>query len=95
MKMGRRNYAWHAHRMHQRTLQLQKQLKGARQEMHRWKTMHSDAKWALHELSNGFGNQAIELYRAGELQDRIPYKTRDKIGGIVWGAAAAMKESLQ
>jgi hypothetical protein len=54
--------------------------------------MHSDAKWALHELSNGFGDQAIELFRAGKLQDRIPYKTRDKIGGIVWDAAAAMKE---
>ncbi len=43
----------------------------------------------------GFGNQAIELYRAGELQDHIPYKTRDKIGGMVGGAAAAMKALLR
>ena len=95
MAMGRQKVAWRAHRMHHRILHLQKKLKRTQNDLEHVRTLFSDAKWALHELSNGAANPAIQLYRARELLDRIPYKKRDEIGEIVWGAAAAMKSSQQ
>ena len=79
--------------MHRRILHLQKELQRTKTDLALVSSMFSDAKWAMHELSNETANPAIQLYRAGELLDRIPYKKRDLIGELVWGAAAAMKSS--
>ena len=93
LPLGRQKIAWRVHSMHHRMLHLQKELKRTKKELELTNTQFSDAKWALHELSNGAANAAIQLYRAGELQARIDYKKRDRIGEFVWGAVAAMKSS--
>jgi hypothetical protein len=93
--MGRLKMAWRAHHMHHRILNLQRKLKHTKQELQRTKWDFLDAKWALHELSNGAANPAIQLYRAGELQERIDYPQRDRIGEKIWRAVAAMKSSQQ
>ncbi len=81
--------------MHHRILSLQRKLKHTKQELQRIKWDFLDAKWALHELSNGAANPAIrvQLYRAGELLERIYYPQRDRIGETMWRAVAAMKSS--
>lgn len=111
-KMGRRNYAWLAHRMHARNLELHK-TNGKLQrdwelqqrnfdslykeymlvlkERNDLKIKHHYTMWALQELTNGMGGPAIQLYEACELQLRIPYYKRDRIGDMVAAAANAMK----
>ncbi len=91
--MGRLKMAWRAHHMHHKILSLQRKLKRTKQELQRTKWDFLDAKWALHELSNGAANPAIQLYRAGELLERIDYPQRDRIGETIWRAVAAMKSS--
>jgi hypothetical protein len=71
--MGRLKMAWQAHHMHHKILSLQRKLKHTKEELQRTKWDFLDAKWALHELSNGAANPAIQLYRAGELLERIDY----------------------
>ena len=71
--MGRLKMAWQAHHMHHKILSLQRKLKHTKQELQSTKWDFLDAKWALHQLSNGAANPAIQLYRAGELLERIDY----------------------
>ena len=52
--------------------------------------MHSETLWTLHELSNGAGHAALNLYQAGQLQERISYEARDRIQARIWRAEAAM-----
>jgi hypothetical protein len=68
-------------------------LERTREDLELATSKFRDANWALHELSNGAGLPAVQLYRAGELIDRIPYHKRDRMGLLVWRAAAAMKSS--
>jgi hypothetical protein len=94
--MGRLKMAWRAHHMHHtdhRILSLPRKLKHTKQELQRTKWDFLDAKWALHELPNGAANPAIQLYRAGELLERIDYPQRDRIWETIWRAVAAMKSS--
>ncbi len=53
-----------------------------------------DYLWTLHELSNGAGHAAVNLYRAGQLQARIPYIARDRTQQRIWRAGAAMNSDL-
>lgn len=91
--MGRQRVAWRMHLLRREILRLANVLKRTRVESERWASRYWDANMALHELSNGAGAPATQLYRAGELVDRIPYRTRDHIGELVWRASAAMKAS--
>lgn len=91
--MGRQRVAWRMHLLRREILRLANVLKRTRVESERWASRYWDANMALHELSNGAGAPATQLHRAGELVDRIPYRTRDHIGELVWRASAAMKAS--
>ena len=55
------------------------------------KVKHYYTKLALLELTNGHHNFAIQLYKANELQLRIPYHKRDPIGQMVYKAFKSMK----
>ena len=50
--------------------------------------------WTLHELSNGAGRQAIDLYRAGELQLRISSVRRNRVQRYIWEADGAMRQAI-
>ncbi len=50
----------------------------------------NDAKWSLHEISNGAAHPAIKLYQAEERQRRASYSFRASVGQMVWHAEAAM-----
>ena len=98
--MGRQKVAWRMHQMRREIFRLAGLLKRTREDLERTRedlelatSKYRDANWALHELSNGAGHPAVQLYRAGELIDRIPYRKRDRMGLLVWRAAAAMKSS--
>ena len=98
--MGRQKVAWRMHQMRREIFRLAGLLKRTREDLERTRedlelatSKFRDANWALHELSNGAGLPAVQLYRAGELIDRIPYHKRDRMGLLVWRAAAAMKSS--
>ena len=91
--MGRQKVAWRMHQMRREIFRLAGLLKRTREDLELATSKFRDANWALHELSNGAGHPAVQLYRAGELIDRIPYHKRDRIGLLVWRAAAAMKSS--
>ena len=79
------------HQMRREIFRLANELKRTRVELERWISKNRDTNIALHELSNGAGAPATQLYRAGELIDRIPYHKREHIGELVWRASAAMK----
>lgn len=91
--MGRQKVAWRMHQMRREIFRLAGLLKRTREDLELATSKYRDANWALHELSNGAGHPAVQLYRAGELIDRIPYHKRDRMGLLVWRAAAAMKSS--
>lgn len=76
--------------LHRRNILLEKELSLSKEELRRKEIMYSDAKWTLHELSNGAAHAAIKLYRAGELQERIPYEARNRIQATIWRAEAEM-----
>ena len=63
---------------------------GMQQELRRKDEEYLDTMWTLHELSNGAGHAALNLYRAGQLQERISYEARDRIQARIWRAESAM-----
>ena len=75
---------------HQKQVKLEKELARTQEHLKQKEIERSDVMWTLHELSNGAGQAALSLYRAGQLQERIAYETRDRIQGHIWRAEAAM-----
>ena len=64
---------------HEKNVLLEKELTRTQQELRRKDEDYLDAPWTLHELSNGAGHAAMNVYRAGQFQERISYETRDRI----------------
>ena len=82
--------------LHQKIVQLEKDLALAKREAQRQESKYREALWTLHELSNGAGHAAIKLYRAGQLQMRISYDARNRIQTRIWDAESAMnREAAQ
>ena len=75
---------------HEKNVKLEKELTRTQQELRRKDEEYVDALWTLHELSNGAGQAAMNLHRAGQLQVRISYEARDRIQARIWRAEAAM-----
>jgi hypothetical protein len=65
-------------------------LEESKKEVSRKDTLYQDALFALHELSNGAGHAAIKLYKAGQLQERIHYDSRNRIQAKLWHAEEQM-----
>jgi hypothetical protein len=64
--------------------------RATRAELKLKEQQYTEALWTLHELSNGAGHAAMNLYRAGQLQDRIDYGARNRTQARIWRAEAAM-----
>ena len=62
---------------HEKNVKLEKELTRTQQELRRKDKEYRDTMWTLHELSNGAGHAALNLYRAGQLQERISYEARE------------------
>ena len=77
-------------RKHEKNVQLERELALAKKDLRRQESMYRDALWTLHELSNGAGHAAIKLYRAGQLQERIPYEARNRLQTRIWNAEKGM-----
>ena len=75
---------------HQKIVKLEKELVSTQERLRLKEQECSEASWTLQELTNGAGCAAMNLFRAGQLQERIPYDARDRIQSRVWGAEAAM-----
>ena len=75
---------------HQKNVKLEKELVLTQAELKLKEHQYTEALWTLHELSNGVGQAAMNLYRAGQLQDRIDYEARNRIQACIWRAEAAM-----
>ena len=75
---------------HQKIVKLEKELVRTQERLRLKEQECSDANWKLQELTNGAGRAAINLFRAGQLQERISYDARDRIQRRVWDAEAAM-----
>ena len=69
------------YRQHVENDRLERELALAKANALEQKAMYTEALWTLHELLNGVGIAAIALsrYRAGQLQERIPYDARNRI----------------
>ena len=85
-------YLWMAiyDSQHEKNVKLEKELTRTQQELRRKDKEYLDTMWTLHELSNGAGHAALNLYQAGQLQERISYEARDRIQARIWRAEAAM-----
>jgi hypothetical protein len=66
------------------------ELASTKAELESMRIQAHDAKWALHEISNGAAHPAIKLYQNGQLQFRTSYDFRDRVGQKIWRAQAAM-----
>ena len=75
---------------HEKNVKLEKELTRTTQELRRKDKECLDTMWTLHELSNGAGQAALNLYRAGQLQQRISYDARNRIQARLWNAESAM-----
>ena len=75
---------------HEKNVLLEKELTRTQQELRRKDEDYLDAPWTLHELSNGAGHAAVNLYQQGQLQEIISYETRDRIQARLWRAESAM-----
>ena len=75
---------------HEKNVKLEKELTRTQQELRRKDEEYLDTMWTLHELSNGAGHTALNLYRAGQLQQRISYDARNRIQARLWNAESAM-----
>ena len=75
---------------HEKNVRLAKELAVTKLELRNERRKNRDTLWALHEISNGAGHAAINLYNAGELQKRIPYFDRNQIGERIWTAKNQM-----
>ena len=75
---------------HEKNVKLEKELTRTQQELRRKDEEYLDTMWTLHELSNGAGHAALNLYRAGQLQERISYEARERIQARIWRAESAM-----
>ena len=75
---------------HQKQVKLEKELVRTQERLKLKAQECSEYLWTLHELSNGAGHAALSLYRAGQLQERISYASRDRIQARIWRAEAAM-----
>ena len=75
---------------HAKQVKLEKELACTKQELKRTENERFDLQWTLHELSNGAAQAALSLFRAGQLQERISYETRDRIQGRLWRAEQDM-----
>jgi hypothetical protein len=78
---------------HKKNVQLEKELVRTQERLRLKEQECSDANWTLQELTNGAGRAAINLFRAGQLQDRISCDARDRIQHRVWSAEAAMNRA--
>ena len=81
-------------RQHEKNVKLERELAVAKKELRSQESMHSETLWTLHELSNGAGQAAIKLYRAGQLQERISYEARNRIQARIWDAEKAMDREV-
>jgi hypothetical protein len=70
---------------------LCKEYSSVLEERNDLKVKHYYTTYALCELTNGHLDFAIQLYKANELQLRIPYHKRDHIGQMVYKAFNSMK----
>ena len=70
--------------------EAREKLTRTQQELRRKDEEYLDTMWTLHELSNGAGHAALNLYRAGQLQERISYEARVRIQARIWRAESAM-----
>jgi hypothetical protein len=77
-------------RQHVENVRLERELALAKADAREQKSMYMEALWTLHELSNGAGIAAIALYRAGQLQERIPYEARNRLQTRIWNAEKGM-----
>ncbi len=75
---------------HQKQVTLVKELVCTQEKLKQKEKECCDVMWTLQELSNGAGQAALSLYRAGQLQERIAYEIRDRIQGRIWRAETAM-----
>jgi hypothetical protein len=75
---------------HQKQVKLEKELARTKEQLKMTEKERSEVMWTLHELTNGAGQAALSLYRAGQLQERIAYEIRDRMQGRIWRAEAAM-----
>ena len=75
---------------HEKNVKLEKELTRTQQELRSKDEEYLDALWTLHELSNGAGQAALNLYRAGQLQERNSYETLERIQARLWRAESAM-----
>ena len=75
---------------HQKNVKREKELVLTQAEFKLKEQQYTEALWTLHELSNGAGHAAMNLYRAGQLQDRIDYGARNRTQARIWRAEAAM-----
>ncbi len=69
------------------------EYKSVLDERNALKVKHYYTTYALCELTNGHLDFSIQLYKAGELQLRIPYHKRDCIGEMVYAAFKSMKSA--
>ena len=79
---------------HDQQVKLEKELARTQERLKMKDLECRDYLWTLHELSNGAGHAAVNLYRAGQLQERIPCTARDRTQQRIWRAEAAMNSDL-
>jgi uncharacterized small protein (DUF1192 family) len=77
-------------RQHEKIVKLEKELVRTQEQLKLKDNDFRETMWTLHELTNGAGQAALSLYRAGQLQKRISYDTRARIQSRIWRAEAAM-----
>jgi hypothetical protein len=84
---------------HEKQVKLEKELVRTQERLKLKEKEYSDFMWTLHELSNGAGHAVVSLYRAGQLQERIPSSyasrvSRDPTQQRIWRAEAAMNSDF-
>ena len=79
------------HNLTKSSITTPQEYKSVLDERNDLKVKHYYTTYALGELTNGHLDFAIQLYKADELQLRIPYHKRDRIGEMVYAAFKSMK----